>query len=68
MDDNQKPDDEISPPVAFPLSYWEMEHRRIMQYSNWLCKTFGFSRSGFVQGENIPVKDLRKLVFVDKST
>jgi hypothetical protein len=67
MNDKPEPQAVFDVPVAsLPQSYWEMEHRRVTQYSDWLCKTFGFSRSGVIQGEVIPVKSLRKLVFIDK--
>jgi hypothetical protein len=66
MNDKPEPQAPDVPVASLPLSYWEMEHRRVTQYSDWLCKTFGFSRSGVVQGQVIPVKELRKLVFVDR--
>lgn len=64
MSDKPKPQDGPDIPVAsLPQSYWEMEHRRILLYSNWLCEKFGHSRPGYVKGQAVPVKELRKMIF-----
>jgi hypothetical protein len=42
--------------------FWQMEHRRAVEYSNWLCETFKFSRKGYVKGKVVSVKELRKIV------
>lgn len=68
MNGNERPSplpDMVLPVPGMPREFWEMEHQRVLLYSDWLCRTHGFSRSGFVQGENISVKELRKLYFAN---
>lgn len=45
--------------------YWERQNRELVRLSNMLCKEFGFSRSGMVEGRSVSIKALRGIV--DKS-